>query len=611
MTEWGDHFVNQEVEDDEEQEEGESDASAFRFSGRDSLIFLVDASKPMFESIDGELTPFDLTLQCIRSVYASKIISSDHDLLSVVFFGTRESTNCDPFKHLCVLHDLDTPGAKRILDLDKYKEEKGRALFCDTIGCGGDFSLGEALWLCSNLFSNVKVKMSHKRIMLFTNEDNPHANDPAKAKQARAKAEDLKDMGIFLDLMHLEKPGGFDISLFYRDIVNTAEDEDLVVQFKASEKLDDLLKKVRAKEARKRALSRLNLKLGPDVGLTVGVYNLVQKAVKPPTVRLYRESNEPVKTKTRIFHSNTGSLLLPSDTKRSQTYGNRQIVLEKDETEQLKRFDEPGLVLIGFKPISCLKKHHFTRPAQFIYPEESIITGSTTLFNALLTRCLARQVMAICRYTPRRNTPPRFVALVPQDEELDDQNMQSAPSGFNLVCLPFADDIRKLDTPEKITANEEQVDKMKEIVHKLRFNFRSDSFENPVLQQHFRNLEALALDMLEPEPIEDLTLPKVEMIDRRIGSLAEEFKELVYPPGYNPEGKAVKRKQGGSSDSRVEKKAKADVSISEDELRTYVKNGTLGKLTVPALKEACRGYKLKGSKKQELVDALVEYFKKN
>lgn len=34
---------------------------------------------------------------------------------------------------------------------------------------------------------------------------------------------------------------------------------------------------------------------------------------------------------------------------------------------------------------------------------------------------------------------------------------------------------------------------------------RSDSFENPVLQQYFRNLEALALDMLEPEPIEDLT----------------------------------------------------------------------------------------------------------
>lgn len=62
--------------------------------------------------------------------------------------------------------------------------------------------------------------------------------------------------GIYLDLMHLKKPGGFDISLFYRDIINTAEDEDLGVQFNESAKLEDLMKKVRAKENRKRALAR-------------------------------------------------------------------------------------------------------------------------------------------------------------------------------------------------------------------------------------------------------------------------------------------------------------------------------------------------------------------
>lgn len=33
---------------------------------------------------------------------------------------------------------------------------------------------------------------------------------------------------------------------------------------------------------------------------------------------------------------------------------------------------------------------------------------------------------------------------------------------------------------------------------------RSEGFENPVIQQHFRNLEALALDMMAPEEIEDL-----------------------------------------------------------------------------------------------------------
>ncbi|NWI09300.1 XRCC6 protein, partial [Crypturellus soui] len=131
--------------------------------------------------------------------------------------------------------------------------------------------------------------------------------------------------------------------------------------------------------------------------------------------------------------------------------------------------------------------------------------GSTTLFNALLMKCLEKEVLALCRYIPRRNTPPRFVALVPQEEELDEQNVQVAPPGFHLVFLPYADDKRKVDFTEKVLANREQVDKMKQIIQKLRFKYRIESFENPVLQQHFRNLEALALDMMEPEQTEDLT----------------------------------------------------------------------------------------------------------
>lgn len=51
-------------------------------------------------------------------------------------------------------------------------------------------------------------------------------------------------------------------------------------------------------------------------------------------------------------------------------------MLEKEETEELKRFDEPGLILIGFKPLAMLKKHHFLRPSLFVYPEESMVSGT-------------------------------------------------------------------------------------------------------------------------------------------------------------------------------------------------------------------------------------------
>lgn len=82
-----------------------------------------------------------------------------------------------------------------MLELGKYKGEQGKTLFHKSFGHSTDFSLGEAFWVCSNLFSDVRLKMSHKRIMLFTNEDNPHGQDNVKAKFARTKAADLRETG--------------------------------------------------------------------------------------------------------------------------------------------------------------------------------------------------------------------------------------------------------------------------------------------------------------------------------------------------------------------------------------------------------------------------------
>lgn len=62
-----------------------------------------------------------------------------------------------------------------------------------------------------------------------------------------------------------------------------------------------------------------------------------------------------------------------------------------------------------------------------------------------------------------------------------------------------------------------------------------------------------------------------------------------------------------ASDGPAEKRPK--VEVSKDELWSHVQKGTLGKLTVPVLKDACRFLGLRGgSKKQEFMDALTEYF---
>ncbi|XP_057682644.1 X-ray repair cross-complementing protein 6 [Corythoichthys intestinalis] len=603
MAEWNAYFRNE--DDDEAQEEGEQPQD-FKVTGRDCIVFLVDASKEMFiKGEDGAPSNFDMTMQVVRSVYTTKIINSPGDLVALVFYGTKQSQDpTNSFKHVYVYHNLSELGAKRVQQVDALRGDKGALLAAETMG-SDETSLCDALWCCANLYRDCKQRLGSKRLLIFTCRDQPHGGDAAKDRQARTQASDLRETGVIIELMHLMKGGGFDVSLFFRDIVSPPDDEsELGLQTEPCEKLEDLQKRVRARVQKKRAMARLNLCLGEGVNVAVGMYTVAVTARKPAPIRLYRESNESVRSKTRTFHTQTGSLLLPSEIKKAQVYGNKQIVMEKDEVDAIKKFDDPGLFLIGFKPMEKLKLHHHIRPAVFLYPEEGEVKGSSCLFSALLTKCMEKNVFALCRCISHRNFPPRFVALVPQKEELDERKVQTTPPGFNVIYLPYADDFRNLDPPQTPCASAEQVNKMREIVQKVRFKYRSEAFENPVIQQHYRNLEALALDMMAPDDIEDLIMPKVDQIDGRLGPLVQDFKDLVYPADYNPDIKpSAKRK--ADSGGTAEKKPK--VELSEDDLRIHIQNGTLGKMTVPLLKEACKQFKIRttGTKKQELIDALI------
>ena len=53
--------------------------------------------------------------------------------------------------------------------------------------------------------------------------------------------------------------------------------------------------------------------------------------------------------------------------------------------------------------------------------------------------------MAIVRLVPRAGSTVRFVAMIPQPEQYDEDHFQKPP-GLHMVFLPYADDIRGLDT---------------------------------------------------------------------------------------------------------------------------------------------------------------------
>ncbi|XP_070199251.1 X-ray repair cross-complementing protein 5-like isoform X2 [Littorina saxatilis] len=591
-------------EDDDANEEEEEEGEEWQARTlKDGLLFLLDCSKSMFERLEDGQCHFQLAIRCIKTTMQNKIISSDKDSVGVVFIGTENSDG--PNKHINIYHDLGQPCASRILALEDM-EETGWKNFNMLYGHDPDFSLSDALWTCADMFSKSPQNLNNKRVMLFTNNDDPHAGNTNRQIQARTKASDLANTGIDLELIHLVKSGQtFDVNKFYKDLLFTDDDE-LTELPDPAERLEELLTRMRTKDHKKRATRRIPLTLGEGVSLSVGVYNLVRTCAKPPMVKLSKKDNSELKSHTKTYLKDTVEVLMPQDLKKAQTYGARRICFENDEVKAIRQFDESGLKLMGFKPRSCLKPYFQVKPAQFLYPDEGSVTGSTTLFTALLRKCLDRDVVAICKYVPGKSNPPKFAALLPQDEELDEHKVQTTPPGFHVIFLPFADDFRKVKYEETPKANEDQVEAAKEVVKKLKFQFSSEMFENPVLQNHWRNIEALALDRDEPDAMIDYTMPADDKITKKAGSAIREFRDLVFPADYAP----GQKKRAAPSESAAAKRAKAaETSVTLD-LETEARAGRLGKLTVAVLKEAARNANIPclATRKADIIDAISDHY---
>ena len=273
------------------------------------------------------------------------------------------------------------------------------------------------------------------------------------------KAGDLHDTGVHLDVIPVGT-SSFDMKAFYGDLIQLVEDVPFsVVSSGAMDRYDDLVSLVRRRIHKKRSVGRIHLDLG---GVKIGVasYNIVQKAYKPSKVKLAIDTNEEVKVQRTFVNHETGSPLLPSEINMFLEYGGRRIKFTTDEVKGMNVLDgRLGLRLCGFKPLSSLKWGDFVRSGNFIYPEETLVRGSRTLFAALLIKCMEKKVYAVCTYKPRDNSTPSFVALVPQEGKRDDdaRESQQTPPGFSLVYLPFSDDLRSVPQVKLFEPEREQV----------------------------------------------------------------------------------------------------------------------------------------------------------
>ena len=636
------------------------------FPTKDLIIFLIDCSpsmhKEILESTSQKITtPISTLLKVTENFLKTKIISNQNDLFGIVLFNTAKNFNEMNFEGVNVLFKIEAPNAFNIkkikimtqncdpdINKENYKKELNE-IFKPMEDIKNNY-LNNAMWIVHSLLKNYDKKIYKRRIFLFTDNDDPINNIQEKSILIQ-RAKDMSDSDIIIELFPMNFDNKrFNLSNFYSQIIPANSDDDpdggtdnLLSIEQCTDRLRELTKRIRQKEIKKRTLGRCPFFLTNNTKIYMNVYSTVKRSTKGKIYSVDAKTNKLLKGVNSIICKDTGGELYPEQVGTYQLYGNKKIPFSKEEMGKIKFIEEPGMKLMGFKSIESIKPYYNIRESYFIYPNELFSNGAGTLVDAMIKQMLNKKKCAIVKFVSREGSVVKFCALMPQAEKYDEDYFQTPP-GFNMIILPWADDIRSnseilaknpKDLPE---VTQEQSDLAKKIIKKMNISFDCRAFENVELQKFYSTLQALALEESNIEQVEDTLQPHSEGLEKVLNGLDENFRSSIFGNTGGKTDELVKqyingkkRNRSKSEDSLSDKgnkknKKKKKKDISEDEsdekeemwnyysdevIRKMMDNQKLKKMNVQELKDICRirNISTKNLKKFEILEKIKIYLK--
>uniref|UniRef100_A0A0R3RSX2 ATP-dependent DNA helicase 2 subunit 1 n=1 Tax=Elaeophora elaphi TaxID=1147741 RepID=A0A0R3RSX2_9BILA len=501
---------------------GETSTSVLADSGKKCTIFLIDASPKMFEKYQSDDDAdsyndcaFRRALKIMRLQMINKAVTSTlGEYTCCILLNTQIKSHS--IDHVYIMQEVEEISAERIKELDPLLKsgiflnslKNILSAFKDICGGHGHCDYSEALFLCIKRVTSRTPHFQKRTVYLFTNEPNLFGTNNQHRISACKNADDLRNHDTQFSVYPLIDED----DTFVFDIL---EQLDPGVE-KNFENISELEKDIPKRQYPRRNIASMDFEFGNGLKISVGIYSLLRAEKIPQPITLDAEKNEIMQRSHIYVNKETGEELpvLDKEIIRKRQIGGEVVNLSADEVENLRRLTPPGLMLLGFKPLSCLKITHHVRSSQFVYPLEKDILGSVRVYRTLYEVCMKQGKMIICRYTQKTNVPPKLVALVPQTSVIDDSLKGEFSSkfcypGFHLVYLPFAEDKRDLSEQmthrdgEWPTASKEQIETASKLVKKLTASYFPEKFCNPVLQKHYKVIEALALDYDEVPEVKD------------------------------------------------------------------------------------------------------------
>ncbi|XP_010923465.1 ATP-dependent DNA helicase 2 subunit KU70 [Elaeis guineensis] len=603
---------------------------------KEFVVYLVDASPKMFGAAGSDEdektdTHFHVAINCISQSLKAQIIGSSYDEVAVCFFNTKEKKNLQDLNGVYVFNVtdrecLDRPTARLIKEFF-YVEDT----FMSNIGSrygivsgSQENSLYNALWVAQALLRKGSSKSVSKRILLFTNEDDPFGSITGATKtdmirMTLQRAKDAQDLGISIELLPLSRPDeGFNVSIFYAELLGLEGDEISHFLPSAGEKLEDMTDQLRKRMFKKRKVKTIRFSIANGICIEVNTYALIRSTSPGSIMWLDSITNLPLKTERSFVCADTGALV-EEPRIYFHPYKNEIIKFSTDELSKIKKVSNGQLHLLGFKPLDCLKDYHNLRPSTFIFPTDEEVVGSTRIFIALHRSMLRLQRFALAFYGSLYR--PQLVALVAQDE-ITGSSGQVEPPGMHMIYLPYSDDIRHVEelhmSADAIAprATDDQIKKASALLRRIDLkDFSVCQFTNPALQRHYGILQALALGEDEMPDIKDETLPDEEGLSRPgIVRALQEFKISVYGENYDQEEANAAAAKGCGSEASRKRKAMAETAARESasyDWADLAENGKLKDLTVVELKYYLTAHNLPVTgKKEALISRILTHLGK-
>ncbi|KAL0366703.1 UNVERIFIED_CONTAM: ATP-dependent DNA helicase 2 subunit KU70 [Sesamum radiatum] len=307
-----------------------------------------------------DVSHFQIAVRSIAQSLKTQIINRSYDEVAICFFNTREKKNLQDLNGVYVFNvpereDLDRPTARLIKEFDRIEESFDKQIGSKYGILPGtrDNSLYSALWAAQAILRKGSAKTADKRILLFTNEDDPFGNMKGVKKMdmmrtTLQRAKDAQDLGISIELLPLSRPDDdFNMSIFYavgsclewitlvlfissffcisfsssyiQELLGL-EGNDLA-EFKAliGERFEDMKDQLRKRIFRKRKVRRINFIIAGGISIELNTYALVRPTNPGAITWLDSVTNLPIKAERSFFCSDTGALL-QEPPKLFQTY---------------------------------------------------------------------------------------------------------------------------------------------------------------------------------------------------------------------------------------------------------------------------------------------------